>query len=77
MTPWIGRESFPAGRTRTSSARSRRPSIMDIGSHDEAGPLIGIVDFGLKSNIVRAMRRRGARVRILPHTISSRGRARP
>ncbi len=52
-------------------------SIMDIGSHDEDGPLIGIVDFGLKSNIVRAMRRRGARVRILPHTISSRSRARP
>ena len=51
-------------------------SIMDIGSHDEDGPLIGIVDFGLKSNIVRAMRRRGARVRILPHTISSRRRAR-
>ena len=45
-------------------------SIMDVGGHDEAGPLIGIVDFGLKSNIVRAMRRRGARVRILPHTIS-------
>jgi carbamoyl-phosphate synthase small subunit len=46
-------------------------SIMDIGSHDEDGPLVGIVDFGLKSNIVRAMRRRGARVRILPHTIST------
>jgi carbamoyl-phosphate synthase small subunit len=45
-------------------------SIMDIGRHDEGGPLIGIVDFGLKSNIVRGMRRRGARVRILPHTIS-------
>ena len=46
-------------------------SIMDVGSHDDGGPLIGIIDFGLKSNIVRAMRRRGARVRILPHTISS------
>jgi carbamoyl-phosphate synthase small subunit len=46
-------------------------SIMDVGSYDEGGPLIGIVDFGLKSNIVRAMRRRGARVRILPHTIST------
>jgi carbamoyl-phosphate synthase small subunit len=46
-------------------------SIVDVGRHDEAGPLIGIVDFGLKSNIVRAMRRRGARVRILPHTIST------
>lgn len=46
-------------------------SIMDVGAHDEGGPLIGIVDFGLKSNIVLGMRRRGARVRILPHTISS------
>ena len=46
-------------------------SIMDVGSHDEGGPLIGIVDFGLKSSIVRGMRRRGARVRILPHTIST------
>ena len=46
-------------------------SIMDVGRHDEGGPLIGIVDFGLKSNIVRGMRRRGARVRILPHTIGS------
>ncbi len=46
-------------------------SIMDVGSHDERGPLIGIVDFGLKSNIVLGMRRRGARVRILPHTIST------
>jgi carbamoyl-phosphate synthase small subunit len=46
-------------------------SIVDVGRHDEPGPLIGIVDFGLKSNIVRSMRRRGARVRILPHTISS------
>jgi carbamoyl-phosphate synthase small subunit len=46
-------------------------SIMDIGTHEEGGPLIGIVDFGLKSNIIRGLRRRGARVRILPHTISS------
>jgi carbamoyl-phosphate synthase small subunit len=46
-------------------------SIMDVGRYDEDGPLIGIVDFGLKSNIVQSMRRRGARVRILPHTIST------
>jgi carbamoyl-phosphate synthase small subunit len=46
-------------------------SIMDVGAESEGGPLVGIVDFGLKSNIVRGMRRRGARVRILPHTIST------
>jgi carbamoyl-phosphate synthase small subunit len=46
-------------------------SIMDVGQPDEGGPLVAIVDYGLKANIVRGMRRRGARVRILPHTISS------
>lgn len=44
-------------------------SIADVGRDEDGGPLIAIVDYGLKSNIVRAMRRRGARVRILPHTI--------
>ena len=46
-------------------------SIADVGGPDEPGPLVAIVDYGLKSNIVRSMRRRGARVRILPHTIST------
>ena len=46
-------------------------SIVDVGAESEGGPLVGIVDFGLKSNIVLAMRRRGARVRMLPHTIST------
>ena len=32
----------------------------------EGGPLVAIVDFGLKANIVRSLRRRGARVRVLP-----------
>ena len=45
-------------------------AISEHGSADEGGPLIGIVDLGLKSNIVRAMRHRGARVRVLPHTAS-------
>src|SRR3954452_12063036 len=45
-------------------------SIVDVGGIEEGGPLVAIVDYGLKTNIVRAMRRRGARVRILPHTIS-------
>src|SRR4029078_2802454 len=46
-------------------------SIMDVGRHDEPGPLIGIIDFGLNSTIAQSMRRRGPRVRILPHTIST------
>ena len=46
-------------------------SIADVGRPEEGGPLVAIVDYGLKSNIVQSMRRRGARVRILPHTIST------
>jgi carbamoyl-phosphate synthase small subunit len=45
-------------------------AIRDVGSAEEGGPLVGIVDFGLKENIVRSLRRRGARVRVLPHTIT-------
>jgi carbamoyl-phosphate synthase small subunit len=42
----------------------------DVGdAAAEAGaPLVAIVDFGLKANIVRSLRRRGVRVRVLPHT---------
>jgi carbamoyl-phosphate synthase small subunit len=44
--------------------------VTELGSPDEGGPLIAIVDYGLKANIARSLRRRGARVRILPHTIA-------
>jgi carbamoyl-phosphate synthase small subunit len=40
----------------------------DEGDACEVGPLVAILDFGLKTNIVRSLRRRGARVRVLPHT---------
>jgi carbamoyl-phosphate synthase small subunit len=40
----------------------------EVGGASEAGPLVAIVDFGLKANIVRSLRRRGLRVRVLPHT---------
>jgi len=42
--------------------------VTDIEAPGDDGPRIGIVDLGLKSNIVRAMRHRGARVRVFPHT---------
>jgi carbamoyl-phosphate synthase small subunit len=38
----------------------------DVGGG--AGPLVAVLDFGLKANIVRGLRARGARVRVLPHT---------
>jgi carbamoyl-phosphate synthase small subunit len=45
-------------------------SITDVGDPAEGGPLVGIIDLGLKANILRSLRRRGVRVRILPHTAS-------
>jgi carbamoyl-phosphate synthase small subunit len=47
------------------------PAITEYGTAEEGGPLVGIVDLGLKTNIVRAMRHRGARVRVFPHTASA------
>ncbi len=43
----------------------------EIGDATEDGPLVAIVDFGLKSNIITSLRRRGARVRVLPHTATA------
>jgi carbamoyl-phosphate synthase small subunit len=40
----------------------------EVGDPSDGGPLVGILDLGLKNNIVRSLRRRGARVRVLPHT---------
>jgi carbamoyl-phosphate synthase small subunit len=42
-------------------------TVREVGD-DPAAPLIAIVDFGLKANIVNSLRRRGVRVRVLPHT---------
>lgn len=35
----------------------------------DRGPVVAVVDLGLKTNIIRSLRRRGARVRVLPHTV--------
>jgi carbamoyl-phosphate synthase small subunit len=48
------------------------PAVTDYPASGTAlGPRIAIVDLGLKNNIVRAMRYRGASVRVLPHTASA------
>jgi carbamoyl-phosphate synthase small subunit len=44
------------------------PAVVREVGDDPPVPLVAIVDFGLKANIVRSLRRRGVRVRILPHT---------
>jgi len=47
------------------------PQVAEYGDHSTPGPRVGIVDLGLKTNIVRAMRHRGAHVRVFPHTASA------
>ena len=42
----------------------------EVGPED--GPLVAVVDYGLKENIVRQLVARGARVRVLPHTADAR-----
>lgn len=37
----------------------------------DRGPLVAVVDYGLKANIIRSLRRRGARVRVLPYTATA------
>ena len=44
------------------------PAITEYPADAPGGPRIGIVDLGLKANIVRAMRHRGASVRVFPHS---------
>jgi len=48
------------------------PRITEYPAPEDAagGPRIGIVDLGLKANIVRAMRHRGASVRVFPYDAS-------
>ena len=45
-------------------------AIREFGD-DPAAPLVAIVDYGLKANIVRSLNRRGVRVRVLPHTATA------
>jgi carbamoyl-phosphate synthase small subunit len=47
-------------------------AVTEVGDVEDGGPLVAIVDFGLKRNIVRSLRKRGVRVRILPHTATAR-----
>ena len=46
------------------------PAAVRESGDDPAAPLVAIIDYGLKANIVRSLGRRGVRVRVLPHTAS-------
>ncbi len=59
--------SLPAWEEQDFVAQVSPAAVREVG---DEGPLVAIVDFGLKANIINSLRRRGARVRILPHTSS-------
>lgn len=56
LTPW--EEQDFVGQVSPAAVATHGP---------EGAPLVAVVDFGLKANIVRALRARGFRVRIHPH----------
>jgi carbamoyl-phosphate synthase small subunit len=59
--------AVPAWEDQDFVAQVSPAAVAEVGDEPSA-PLVAIVDFGLKANIVRSLRRRGVRVRILPHT---------
>ena len=63
-------ESVPRWEDQDFVGAVSPPEMTEYGAGED-GPLVGIVDLGLKANIVRAMRHRGARVRVFPHTASA------
>jgi carbamoyl-phosphate synthase small subunit len=62
--------AVPRGEAQVFVARVSPAAVREVGD-DPAAPLVAIVDFGLKANIVSSLRRRGVRVRVLPHTTSA------
>src|SRR5205823_11871531 len=44
------------------------PELVWRGYTDGAGLTVAVVDYGVKSNILRSLRQRGCRVVVLPHT---------
>lgn len=64
-----GARSLPRWEDQDFVARVSPTAPFDVGDPAEGGPLVAIVDFGLKQNIIRSLRQRGARVRVVPHTV--------
>jgi carbamoyl-phosphate synthase small subunit len=63
-------EAVPRWEDQDFVAEVSPAEVVEHGA-GEGGPLVAIVDYGLKANIVRSLRRRGVRVRVLPHTATA------
>ena len=73
-TPSTGREPLPRWEDQDFVGQVSVAAPYEAG---DRGPLVAVVDYGLKANIVRSLRRRGARVRVLPHTATAADVLRP
>ena len=62
----LAARSVPRWEDQDFVAQVSPAAPQEIGTGD--APLVAVVDFGLKAGIVRALRERGVRVRVLPHT---------
>jgi carbamoyl-phosphate synthase large subunit len=70
VTP-LSDQDLVAETSRTSKAEWLEPLPVELRGRDRtdgAGLLIAVVDYGVKSNILRSLRERGCRVIVLPHT---------
>src|SRR5262245_2296944 len=63
-------EAVPRWEDQDFVAEVSPAAVVEQGAGED-GPLVAIVDYGLKANIVRSLRRRGVRVRVLPHTATA------
>ena len=65
---WLAAAAVPRWEDQDFVGQVSPADVAELGEADAPGPLVTIVDFGLKSNIVRSLVYRGLRVRVLPHT---------
>jgi carbamoyl-phosphate synthase small subunit len=70
VTP-LSQQDLVAQASRTSTEEWLEPLPLELrrGEHaDGSGLSIAVVDYGVKSNILRSLRARGCRVVVMPHT---------
>jgi carbamoyl-phosphate synthase small subunit len=56
--------AVPAWETQDFVSQVSASAPYEVG---DRGPVVAVLDLGLKTNIIRSLHRRGARVRVLPH----------
>lgn len=64
----VAARAVPAWEEQDFVSRVSVTAPYEVGAR---GPVVAVIDLGLKTNIVRALHRRGARVRVFPHTVSA------